>query len=411
VNMRVTAWLVVLLALPLAHAQSPPALTRTINPPHLSGRFSYTLHYSQNAEFGSSLGDWQTSSASGAADFANSSTRLPFSLNYGGGYTWTLAGPGYATGLFQHLFLSQGLVWEKWNVDVSDDVSYRPQAPTTGFSGIPGIGEPIGVASPAPPSDQSVLTVNTHVVNNEVIGDLSRRLNYAYTASAGGSSYLLRYPDGNGIDTDAYTGNGALKWRLNARDSLSAKYTFSQFSYPENAFNFTTNTVLPEFTRIWNRKVSSDVAAGPEFTGSSDSALVPSAIRIAARASVTCSFRSASAVLTYSRATQGGGGYYIGAEGDRVTATLSREYGRNLSLGFNVSYMLTTGLENNGTTSSTYGGAQMTRRLGPRFTIFANYTATNQSTTSSLPSNTLHGLMQMASVGIGYGSRERQIGH
>src|SRR5271169_296727 len=121
-----------------AHAQVVPAATGP-GGPAVSGNLHYALRYSQSAESGSSLGDWQTSSSSVSLDYANDNPRRPFSLNYGGGYTWTLTGPTYSTGLFQHLLLSQGIVWSKWNVMVSDDVSYRPQAPTTGFSGIPGI--------------------------------------------------------------------------------------------------------------------------------------------------------------------------------------------------------------------------------------------------------------------------------
>ena len=394
----------------VAHAQVPPAVTGPKALPG-SGIVHYALHYSQTAEFGSSLGDWQTSSASATADYANNKTNVPFSLNYSGGYTWTLTGPAYATGLFQHLFLSQGFVWDKWNAVASDDVSYRPQAPTTGFSGIPGIGEPIGVSSPAPPSSQSILTLNTHVVDNTVAGDLSRRVGSAYSVSVGGSSYLLRYPDANGIDTDSLTANGELSRRLNSRDSIAGRYLFSQFSYPNDNFRFITHTGLLDFTRAWNRKISTDIAAGPEWTTSSDSAVVPSALRPSAKASLTYHFRSTAASISYNRYTNGGGGYLIGAESDSGIANLSRDFGRSLTVGFDGAYTRTAGLLNNGITTAKYGGIQITRRFGPEVTIFANYTATDQSTSSALPANTLSGLLQMASVGIGYGSRERHAGH
>jgi hypothetical protein len=394
----------------MAHAQSPPAVSRTVNLP-LSGTVNYTLHYAQKAEYGSRLGDWQTSSASASGNYANTSTRLPFVLNYSGGYTWTIAGPSYATGLFQHLLLSQGFVWKKWNASAADDVSYLPEAPTTGFSGIPGIGEPIGIPSPAPPSIQSVLTVSTHVLDNSVTGDLSRRLNYAYTISAGGSSRLMRYPDGNGINMNSESANAALTRRLGARNSLSGNYTFTEFSYPDTNFDFTTNAVMIDFRRAWSRKLSTDLAAGPEQTGSSGSALVPSALRAAVRATLTYNLRSVSANLNYNRATQGGAGYYIGAESDTITSTLSWELSRNLTIGVHGSYMRMAGLRNNGVTSSKFAGLQITRRLGPRFSVFANYTAMDQATSSGLPANTLSGLLQMASVGIGYSSREKHIGH
>ena len=401
-----------LLFLPLfaARGQVPSAVSGPRALP-FSGTVKYDLHYAQNAEFGSSLGNWQTSVASGTASYANLSRHLPFSMDYSGGYTWTLRGPAYATGLFQHLFLSQGLDHGKWNALASDDVSYRPQAPTTGFSGIPGTGEPIGIPSPAPPSGQTILTLNTHVVDNTVAGTLSRRLNYAYLFTAGGTWNLLRYPDGNGINSNSPGANAALTRRLSARDSLSARYRFTQFTYPDFNFSFTTHTGMLDFTRAWNRRVSTDMSGGPEWTGGSRFAGVPRALRASGTASLTYSFRSVSAALAYNRATNSGGGYLIGAETDSFAATLSREFRRSLTVGLNASYMRTAGLQNNGITNGKFAGVQVSRRVGPQITFFVNYTVSDQSTSSALPGNALSGMIQMASIGIGYGSKERHIGH
>ena len=398
------------LAMLAAHGQVPSALSGPRALP-FAGTVHYDLHYSQNAEFGSRIGDWQTSTASGTASYANTSRHLPFSMNYSGGYTWTLKGPAYSTGLFQHLFLSQGFDHGRWNFLTSDDVSYRPQAPTTGFSGIPGIGEPIGVPSPAPPSGQSILTLNTHVVDNTAAANISRRLNYAYSFSAGGSWNLLRYPDSNGLNSNSPMGNAALTRRLNSRDSISGRYRFSQFTYPDFDFSFTTQTGLLDFTRAWNRKVTTDVSAGPEWTSGSQGSGVPSALRVSGAASITYSFRSRSASLVYNRATNGGGGYLVGANTDSLAVDLSREFHRILTLGLTGSYNRTAGLRRNGITSARYAGVQITVRVGPEITFFANYTVTNQSTSSALPANALSGMMQLISVGISYGSRDRHVGH
>ena len=404
--MAIVAFLVCLVS---ADAQVPSSVNGPKALP-FSGKLDYHLHYSQNAEFGSSFGDWQTSTASATAEYANISQQHPFALDYSGGYTWTLTGPDYSTGLFQHLFLSQGIAWTRWNVLVSDDAGYRPQAPTTGFSGIPGTGETVGAANPSPPSSQSILTLHTHVVDNTAAGTVSRA-GGAYTASVGGSSYLLRYPDSNGLDTNTYMGNASLDRRLNSRNSVAGKYIFSQFYYPDADFTFDTQTGLLDFTRSWNRKLSTDLAAGPEWTSSSSGAVVPSVLRASVRASLTYQLRSVSADATYNRSTNGGSGYLLGAKRDVAAADLSREFGRNLTFGITGSYMRTASLRNNGTTSSKYGGVQITRKIGPQISLFANYTAMDQSTSSALPRNTLHGLLQIASVGISYGSREVHVGH
>ena len=263
-----------------------------------AAHMDYSLHYSQTAEFGGSLGTWQTAAASGLVDYANGSERLPLSLNFTGGYNFTFAGPGYSTGLFERLLISQGIYWRRWSIAITDNVSYRPQAPTTGFSGIPGIGEPIGTPSPTPPSGESILTVNTHVVDNMTNVDLHEKFDYATTVSAGGSSELRRFPDGNGLNVNTQSANAGLKRRLDARNSLTSDYSFAHSSYPDYGIAFTSNTLLLGFTRLWNPgRISTIISAGPQWIGSSDGTSIPSStsysIRAAADLQVSVSLSSA----------------------------------------------------------------------------------------------------------------------
>jgi hypothetical protein len=393
-----------------AHAQVVPAATGPRGLP-LAGTLHYAFRYSQTAEFGTSLGDWQTATPSASLDYTNGNERLPFSLTYGGGYTWTINGPSYSTGLFQRLSLSQGIDWRKWNVLVSDDVSYRPQAPTTGFSGIPGTGEPIGGSGSGPPSSQSILTLNTHVLNNDVNGEIEHSLNYGTSFNVGGSSELLRFPDGNGRNTDTQMANAELAWRLNGRSSLSGTYQFSYFSYPDYGYTFVTNTGFLGYERDWSRKVTTNVSAGPQWTGSSSSTIIPSSIGIAANAVVNCQFRFASASLNYSRGINGGAGYLFGAESDRVNANFSRQFGKDLNVEINGSFRRTAGLQNNGVTNAKFGGGQARKRFGRYLSVFANYTAEDQSSSSKLPANTLGHLMQTVGFGIEYSPRDTHLKH
>jgi hypothetical protein len=62
-----------------------------------------------------------------------------------------------------------------------------------------------------------------------------------------------------------------------------------------------------------------------------------------------------------------------------------------------------------GVTNGVYGGAAATRRLGRYITIFANYTATEQSSSSALPTNAISGLSQVIGFGIGYSPREMHL--
>jgi hypothetical protein len=393
-----------------ASAQVAPVATGPGGIP-VTGNLHYAFRYSQTAELGATMGDWQTSNASASFDYANVSKRLPFTMEYSGGYTWTISGPTYSTGQFQHLSLSQGIHWNKWVASFMDDVSYRPQIPTTSFSGIPGTGDPIGGPGTLPPPSQSILAVGTHVVYNSASGQLKHGLNYATMLTVGGGSDLLRYPDGVGLNTNSLMANAVLTHRLDARDSLSETYRFSQFSYTGYSFTFLTQAGLFGFKRQWTRKVTTDFAAGPQWTGSSDANVLPSSTGVAANATIDYLLRTGSASLTYSRQVIGGSGYLFGAQADDVSATFSREVGRDLSVGAEASYRRTSGLQNNGVIDGKTGGVEARRRLGRYLSAFANYTVMDQSSSSTISTGALNGLIHVIGFGIEYSPREKHIRH
>lgn len=395
-----------LLLCPFATAQVEPAATSP-SLPLPAGNFQYSLRYAQTAEFGRSLGNWQNGVVSGSLNYSNGRERFPFSMAYGGGYNFTIAGPSYGNGLFQHLSFTQGLIGRKWNLSLGDDVTYTPEAPTIGFTGIPGLGEP--VTPPTPPTgDQSILTLNTHVVDNASRALLSRPLNYAWSMNMGGSYNLLRFPDGNGLDTGTAGANGGLRYRLSARQSLVGSYSFSKFTYPAFGFSFFTHSAFFGFDRLWSRRLSTSISMGPQWTSSSDATVVPSSrgFAVNAQANYHAGFNNFGA--SYARGINGGGGYLFGSQTDTANANYTRRFGQAGTLGFNASYMRTAGLLNNGTTSARYGGVQATRRLGPFLSLFANYSLISQSTSSALPGNTLGQTIQILGFGIAYSPRQKE---
>jgi hypothetical protein len=391
-----------------ANAQVVPAATGPAGPA-VNNKLQYALRYAETAEFAAPLPSWQTATASGSLEYGNGNERFPFSVDYGGGYTWTISGPSYASGQFQSLLLTQGLVWRKWTVTASDDASYSPQSPITGISGIPGAGGTIGVTSPAPTSGQTILTLNTHVVENNAIGEVTHEVNYATTLSAGGGSGLLRYPDGNGLDTNALTANAMVTRRLSGRNVLFGSYLYSDFSYSADNVTFQTNSGFLGYQRKWSRNLSTDLAAGPQWISSSFSSVVPNSVNVGVSADINYILRFTSASVSYSRGVNGGAGYLIGGEVDAVTGNFSRQHGTNLTIGLTGGYERTSGLNNNGVFDSTFGGAQGTWRIGRNIIVFANYTGTDQWSPSPLPTtlppNTLNNLLQVVGFGVGYSPR------
>jgi hypothetical protein len=368
--------------------------------------FSYFLRYSQSAHFGGSLGDWQTANASGEVEYYNGRRTTPFNLSYVGGYSWTLAGPSeYSTGFFQYLSLHQVTSIHNWKLALSDNVSYRPQAPVTGLSGIPGTGEPIVV--PPPPPNQSILTVGTYALNNLATVEGSRILNPRFTLSLGSSYDLLFYPDGNGLDTNTLAANGQLALRIDGRSSVFGEYVFSESSYPDINVRLNTNVVVAGYQREWSRHLHSEFGVGPEWINSSDPTTVPSYTLVTANAGVNYRMRNRSVFAAYNRGTGGGSGFFVGQLTDSVSGGYSCLFGRTFAAEAMGGYRRISPLNESGVIHSEFGAAQATWLFGRHVSVFVNYTFESQATEISVPGNVVNGPVNTVSFGTTLSPRSK----
>jgi hypothetical protein len=388
-----------------ARAQVVPDVNRP-NPLPISGTLRYDLRYSQTAQFyGGSLGDTQTSIASGDLTYANLNQFRPFSATYSGGDMWNISGGSYGSGVFQHMLLTQGLVGRNWQLNLSDDVSYTPQSPSGGFSGIPGVG-----SLPAVPTDsnQPILMLNTRSVYNTLSPGFTRRLNYSTSLSINGSYGIVRFPDGNGLELNQLQVGPQISRRLNALNSISGQYSYSRFSYPDYTITMGTQSAMFGYQRTWNRRLSTSAMVGPEWVQGSSALAIPSSTNVAANASVNYNAALTSATLGYFRAASGGGGAptQIGVHSDDVNAGLSRQFGRNLTLSATGGFARTQGLQQTGVTNGKTAGASATQRLNRSMIVFVNYSAIQQSSSAALPTNAISGVSQVVGFGIGYSPRE-----
>jgi hypothetical protein len=311
--------------------------------------------------------------------------------------------------MFNHLNLSQGISLRRWGFRLSDDVGFYPQAPTTGFSGIPGIGEIIGVPNPTPSSTQTILTQNTHVLNNSARGEVDHTLNYATTASVGGTSDILHFPDNNGIDTRATSAVGQLTRRTTPRTSIVGRYTFTQFEYPGTIVTMRTNTGVAGVQHRFTRNLSVEAFGGPQWLSSTVPTVVPPKTSYSANAVVTYVKRITSYSGTYFHGINGGSGYLIGGSYDDAEGNVLYRISPDLSLGFTGGYQRTVGLNNNGVTNAGFGATQATWQATKNLIVFANYTGRSQSTSSPVPSNVLNETINMFSFGFGFSPREGRL--
>jgi hypothetical protein len=396
---------IILIASAAAKAQVVPAVGPVpMRVPMVSGTLRANLRYTQSAQFYGHDDVAQSASASGEVAYASPSQKRPFSLTYSGGKMWNLSGTNGESGYFQHLMASQGFLGRNWAFTIGDDVSYMPQAPTTGFSGIPGVGD---LPSQTTPS-QTILTRNTRSIYNTVSPSYTHSLNHATSLSLSGSYAILRFPDGNGLETDTWQVGPQITRRLNALNSIFAEYSYSRFSYPGYSITMETHAAQFGGLRKWNRRFTTSASAGPEWVQGSNRVQIPSSTGLQVNADASYQARSTTATVGYSQGTTGGAGAIMsfGTRSYDAMAGLSQQVGRDLSLSATGGYMRTRELELNGVTNSEYGGFSATRKLGRYFNVFANYTVTKQLSSSVLEANAIHGVSQYISFGIGYSPRE-----
>jgi hypothetical protein len=396
-----------------ARAQVVPAAT---GPSGLSvsGTLRYDLRYSQTAQFYSGTqGNNQLSAVSGDVTYANANSARPFSLVYSGGKMWTISGVNEGYGIYQHLLASQGFVRRSWALNFNDNVSYMPQAPTTGFSGIPGVGNLPG--APGAPA-QTILTLNTRSVYNMTTANITHSLNHATSLSVTSSYGILRFPDGNGLETNSLQAGPQITRRLNALNSIFGQYSISHFSYQDSTVSMGTQSMQFGYTRMWNRRLKTSASAGPEWTQGSAGSNIPSSTDLTANASAAYDARSMSMTVGYNQAASGGAGVatQIGVHNKDLYAAFTRQQGKNLAINFTGSYMRTQGLQQQqtGVTNSKFGGVSATQRWGRYIVISASYTAIQQSSSSALitsNSNAISGLSHVIGFSVGYSPREMRI--
>jgi hypothetical protein len=141
----------------------------------------------------------------------------------------------------------------------------------------------------------------------------------------------------------------------------------------------------------------------------SGTTVIPSSTSISGNASISYQLRFGTAGASYYHGTMGGGGFFIGAKSDSLSANLSRQIDRKTTVGLTFSYMRTAGLSNNGVTNAAFGGIQASRPIGRHLNVFANYTAIDQSSGSELSTNVLSGLQNVIGFGFGYSPRKTEL--
>ena len=399
-----------------------------LNLPTLTGTFQYGLSASEVFSTGYGNGDvFVQTSLSGDVAYSSTSQTHPFSMIYSGGVQLANQSNSSTT-YFQSLAATQSYITRGWVFSVSDAVSYLPQSPTVGLSGIPGTGDiglsPIQLGSQ--PS-QDILTVENSRLSNVVTGSVERRLD-AFTSISGGASYgTLDFFGNNGLDSTQISANVGVSRRIDARSSasLSATYGIYQYGKLGNGASFQTRGLSAGYQRELTRQLSMSASGGPEWISSSSTLAIPSRLTFTAGAGLNYAVRIYTAGVSYSRGITGGAGVQPGGITDSVIAVVQRPFGTAWSASANLGYARTQGLSNgatpvnlallgltsSGSYSGVFAGGQVTRRIGRSLSAFASYNALSQNyNQNSISPTALNGIVQSFAIGISYFPRSLHLG-
>jgi hypothetical protein len=414
----------------MAQSQATTGSTPVYNPgptlPLIDGTFQYSLFASEVAQTGYVSGVSSSTDLGGSMEYASKSVTSPFSMIYSGGYIFnTQSGVGSST--FQGLSASQGLIRGAWVLGITDSVSFLPNSPAPGLSGIPGTGD-IGVQpiTGGTIPVQTLLTEYSRRISNSVSGDIERSLTPRTSISGVGSYGILRFIDNDGQDSSQLSGSVALNHRLDARNTLSGNvsygtYSFSGFGVTQPSINI--RGINGVYERVWSRSVSTTVSVGPQWISGytltplqlqgyppGTNPVVPGRVTVAVSASASYTHQHTSASLGYTSGVNGGSGVQSGSTADAFMGQVSRSFGINWSGGASASLARTVALIG-GTPTQTYSvGVQVSRRISRHFSAYASDTVQGQSIGSYVGSNAFNGTTNSASIGITYSPRSTHLG-
>jgi hypothetical protein len=365
---------------------------------------------------------------SGDVAYTAKSETLPFNMLFAGGIIFGNQS-GQGTNYYLNTSVSQGLVTRGWVFNIADSVTYLPQSPTTGLTGIPGVGDlgSLPVQGPSEGPAGGVLSDAGNRVGNSLSGGVERRLNQDTSISGSGSWSILHFlGDSDGLDFSQVSGTVALNRHLDARTSVSLDAVYSTFNYSNTGTQPTepdieTRGINVSFQRLLSRTLSVNISAGPQWVSSSNSALIPASVDVAITAGLSYQRGFTSAALGYSRGVNGGSGVLPGALSDSISGSLAHTYGRKWLASINGAYVHTSGLTQLSTGTSIvptnevyntiFGGAQLTRRFGTHFSGYVSYGAQNQTTNYSLAAqNAIIGTSQTFGIGVTFSPRSTRLG-
>jgi hypothetical protein len=411
----------------LPAAEAAPISTGFALPTTL-GSLQYAISASQSLVWGyyGNSGTASSTNFTGDLAYLSNGKRHPFSMIFSGGHSFSESGQGSYS--FLNLGFSQVANIGRWNLILSDSVSYLPGTAASGLSGVPGVGD-LGVNPVQVGGDtgQGVLTNFSNRVSNDVAGSVQRQITGKTSVTASGSYSTTWFLDSlissgasssAGLDSSAATGGGGISHQVDARSSFGGNYAYSDYSYTGNnlgvsTLGFVSQTASAFYSRQFTRKLNLSVSAGPQWT-TLNSVGVGSALSLFADVAATYAGKSSSASLIFTRGTNNGYGATGGAVSNSAVFVASRPFAVVWQCSATSSYTRSSNLPVAGiplfTIDTVVEGVQVSRAIARSLSGYASYTLEHQSSPVGPTVDVFTGLSQVVGFGLTYSPSALHLG-
>jgi hypothetical protein len=388
-----------------------PSSNFGFNLPSQLGTLSYSVSGSELVEIGDGRsGTDYVTVASGNLAYLSKSDQHPFSLVYSGGYFFNVQSGHAYSSTYQDLAFSQVLRTRAWTYVVSDAVSYLPGSPTTGLSGVAGVGD-VGVppvqTGIGPPQD--ILTNYSDRISNGLNGSATWQIGPSWDLDSSASWGLIHFMGvGNpGVNSNFYSGRVGTTYRIDARSSAGASAYYTYSSYPEqNNYKMESEGLNLTYTRSWSRALNTSISAGPEITHGETTSAIPARVDLAGVASASYAVRTMGFSAAYTRGVNAGSGVIFGALSDTASVSMTRPMSRDWQFGVNGNYSRNVGLaQYMGVVpryDAEFAAAQVSRRLSDTLSCYGSYTLIHQSSQNNVGVNAFNGTGNIIGFGITY---------
>ena len=307
-----------------------------------------------------------------------------FLLNYTAGGS-IYGGNSELNRTFQAMKIQQAFQFRHWSLTLADDVTVTPES-TFGYSALSSFSGSTFTPGTAP--NQSVLINQSRQISNVAVGQVNYELNSRSSFTLAGNFGILRFPDGNFLESNQGGIQIGYNHNLNSRDSLGISYGLNLVRSPNaaTAQKLDSHIVQLAYGRRITGHLAFGVSGGPEINEFEDPILGHmTKTAWTAQSSMTYRLRGAQMQVSYSHGATAGAGVIGVATTDQIQGGLTTRLTRTLSASIRPGYAHNTSAQPatntpNPSFNTEFVGATLGRPLGHQGTLSLNYTFQHQST-------------------------------